>query len=338
MVSVSVRVCVVGMFIHVLACRRHVSCFWFICFFFFSSRRRHTRCREVSWARRCVQETGINAEYMGREKDAMNLSMNLATQKRKQEALHNPRFGQNSYPYECLGRDHQKVAEGQKEAERERKREIISKQLSDISMKQKLLTKERQGQCKASLDFPSFSAKPSNKLQYKKFLLQQMELDKDRRKLEKEFDRLQISEAPVVEKSSRRSKPTPAQIPLEKPSEKRFRMEKAEKALDKVYMDKSIKNYHTQVKETAEKRKESAVKLAEVLERQIKDRNDKKQRDRSLLRDWKTSSASHAARPVERKRKINETSENNAMIDLVSPNTHSPSPSKRCCKCNKSFV
>eukprot|EP00831_Metopus_contortus_P034115 TRINITY_DN27251_c0_g1_i2.p1 TRINITY_DN27251_c0_g1~~TRINITY_DN27251_c0_g1_i2.p1 ORF type:complete len:153 (-),score=42.72 TRINITY_DN27251_c0_g1_i2:10-438(-) len=27
--------------------------------FFFSSRRRHTRCREVSWARRCVQETVI---------------------------------------------------------------------------------------------------------------------------------------------------------------------------------------------------------------------------------------------------------------------------------------
>eukprot|EP00831_Metopus_contortus_P025118 TRINITY_DN21739_c0_g1_i2.p2 TRINITY_DN21739_c0_g1~~TRINITY_DN21739_c0_g1_i2.p2 ORF type:complete len:155 (-),score=18.26 TRINITY_DN21739_c0_g1_i2:48-512(-) len=32
----------------------------FVCyFFFFSSRRRHTRCREVSWARRCVQETGF---------------------------------------------------------------------------------------------------------------------------------------------------------------------------------------------------------------------------------------------------------------------------------------
>eukprot|EP00831_Metopus_contortus_P048808 TRINITY_DN39989_c0_g1_i1.p2 TRINITY_DN39989_c0_g1~~TRINITY_DN39989_c0_g1_i1.p2 ORF type:complete len:167 (+),score=38.22 TRINITY_DN39989_c0_g1_i1:2-502(+) len=32
---------------------------WFFSFvFFFSSRRRHTRCREVSWARRCVQETG----------------------------------------------------------------------------------------------------------------------------------------------------------------------------------------------------------------------------------------------------------------------------------------
>eukprot|EP00831_Metopus_contortus_P062227 TRINITY_DN54270_c0_g1_i1.p2 TRINITY_DN54270_c0_g1~~TRINITY_DN54270_c0_g1_i1.p2 ORF type:complete len:152 (+),score=47.72 TRINITY_DN54270_c0_g1_i1:32-487(+) len=32
----------------------------FIDFFFFSSRRRHTRCREVSWARRCVQETGVH--------------------------------------------------------------------------------------------------------------------------------------------------------------------------------------------------------------------------------------------------------------------------------------
>eukprot|EP01015_Nassula_variabilis_P024625 TRINITY_DN4729_c0_g1_i2.p2 TRINITY_DN4729_c0_g1~~TRINITY_DN4729_c0_g1_i2.p2 ORF type:complete len:115 (+),score=35.35 TRINITY_DN4729_c0_g1_i2:1-345(+) len=27
------------------------------CSFFFSSRRRHTRCSGVSWARRCVQET-----------------------------------------------------------------------------------------------------------------------------------------------------------------------------------------------------------------------------------------------------------------------------------------
>eukprot|EP01016_Furgasonia_blochmanni_P047572 TRINITY_DN7000_c0_g1_i4.p1 TRINITY_DN7000_c0_g1~~TRINITY_DN7000_c0_g1_i4.p1 ORF type:complete len:160 (+),score=29.94 TRINITY_DN7000_c0_g1_i4:2-481(+) len=34
-------------------------------YFFFSSRRRHTRSCLVSWARRCVQETGINAEYMG---------------------------------------------------------------------------------------------------------------------------------------------------------------------------------------------------------------------------------------------------------------------------------
>eukprot|EP00831_Metopus_contortus_P061107 TRINITY_DN52982_c0_g1_i1.p3 TRINITY_DN52982_c0_g1~~TRINITY_DN52982_c0_g1_i1.p3 ORF type:complete len:113 (-),score=26.77 TRINITY_DN52982_c0_g1_i1:176-514(-) len=36
-------------------------CFCFFGFFFFSSRRRHTRCREVSWARRCVQETEIKS-------------------------------------------------------------------------------------------------------------------------------------------------------------------------------------------------------------------------------------------------------------------------------------
>eukprot|EP00831_Metopus_contortus_P047282 TRINITY_DN38116_c0_g1_i1.p2 TRINITY_DN38116_c0_g1~~TRINITY_DN38116_c0_g1_i1.p2 ORF type:complete len:134 (+),score=54.07 TRINITY_DN38116_c0_g1_i1:90-491(+) len=33
--------------------------------FFFSSRRRHTRCREVSWARRCVQETGYQRRVHG---------------------------------------------------------------------------------------------------------------------------------------------------------------------------------------------------------------------------------------------------------------------------------
>eukprot|EP00831_Metopus_contortus_P034193 TRINITY_DN27298_c0_g1_i1.p1 TRINITY_DN27298_c0_g1~~TRINITY_DN27298_c0_g1_i1.p1 ORF type:complete len:149 (-),score=35.77 TRINITY_DN27298_c0_g1_i1:91-537(-) len=37
--------------------------FLFLFFFFFSSRRRHTRCREVSWARRCVQETGQQKYY-----------------------------------------------------------------------------------------------------------------------------------------------------------------------------------------------------------------------------------------------------------------------------------
>eukprot|EP01015_Nassula_variabilis_P023198 TRINITY_DN4327_c0_g1_i4.p4 TRINITY_DN4327_c0_g1~~TRINITY_DN4327_c0_g1_i4.p4 ORF type:complete len:103 (-),score=31.27 TRINITY_DN4327_c0_g1_i4:144-452(-) len=31
--------------------------------FFFSSRRRHTRCSGVSWARRCVQETGYGYNY-----------------------------------------------------------------------------------------------------------------------------------------------------------------------------------------------------------------------------------------------------------------------------------
>eukprot|EP00831_Metopus_contortus_P075589 TRINITY_DN6936_c0_g1_i3.p2 TRINITY_DN6936_c0_g1~~TRINITY_DN6936_c0_g1_i3.p2 ORF type:complete len:105 (-),score=36.09 TRINITY_DN6936_c0_g1_i3:162-476(-) len=39
-------------------------------FFFFSSRRRHTRCREVSWARRCVQETVSTQSTWGSKGDA----------------------------------------------------------------------------------------------------------------------------------------------------------------------------------------------------------------------------------------------------------------------------
>eukprot|EP01016_Furgasonia_blochmanni_P032438 TRINITY_DN3345_c0_g1_i16.p1 TRINITY_DN3345_c0_g1~~TRINITY_DN3345_c0_g1_i16.p1 ORF type:complete len:198 (+),score=25.61 TRINITY_DN3345_c0_g1_i16:18-611(+) len=38
--------------------------------FFFSSRRRHTRQESVSWARRCVQETGLNEEiYSSKDQD-----------------------------------------------------------------------------------------------------------------------------------------------------------------------------------------------------------------------------------------------------------------------------
>eukprot|EP00831_Metopus_contortus_P018240 TRINITY_DN17778_c0_g1_i1.p1 TRINITY_DN17778_c0_g1~~TRINITY_DN17778_c0_g1_i1.p1 ORF type:complete len:150 (-),score=45.20 TRINITY_DN17778_c0_g1_i1:39-488(-) len=41
---------------------------WSMRCFFFSSRRRHTRCREVSWARRCVQETVSTQSTWGRKK------------------------------------------------------------------------------------------------------------------------------------------------------------------------------------------------------------------------------------------------------------------------------
>ncbi len=38
----------------------------FVCFvFFFSCRRRHTRCSGVSWARRCVREARGNTEARG---------------------------------------------------------------------------------------------------------------------------------------------------------------------------------------------------------------------------------------------------------------------------------
>eukprot|EP01016_Furgasonia_blochmanni_P040436 TRINITY_DN5163_c0_g1_i5.p1 TRINITY_DN5163_c0_g1~~TRINITY_DN5163_c0_g1_i5.p1 ORF type:complete len:531 (-),score=136.43 TRINITY_DN5163_c0_g1_i5:207-1799(-) len=48
--------------------------------FFFSSRRRHTRSCLVSWARRCVQETGgINAEYMGIPNQTADIQNNMGS-------------------------------------------------------------------------------------------------------------------------------------------------------------------------------------------------------------------------------------------------------------------
>eukprot|EP00831_Metopus_contortus_P059622 TRINITY_DN5159_c0_g1_i1.p1 TRINITY_DN5159_c0_g1~~TRINITY_DN5159_c0_g1_i1.p1 ORF type:complete len:178 (-),score=62.84 TRINITY_DN5159_c0_g1_i1:146-679(-) len=44
-------------------------------FFFFSSRRRHTRCREVSWARRCVQETVSTQSTWGKKINNFDLSL-----------------------------------------------------------------------------------------------------------------------------------------------------------------------------------------------------------------------------------------------------------------------
>eukprot|EP00825_Cyclidium_porcatum_P003800 TRINITY_DN11764_c0_g1_i3.p4 TRINITY_DN11764_c0_g1~~TRINITY_DN11764_c0_g1_i3.p4 ORF type:complete len:124 (-),score=44.99 TRINITY_DN11764_c0_g1_i3:87-458(-) len=44
-----------------------MSSLMFLFFFFFSSRRRHTRSCLVSWARRCVQETGTWREPRGIE-------------------------------------------------------------------------------------------------------------------------------------------------------------------------------------------------------------------------------------------------------------------------------
>eukprot|EP01016_Furgasonia_blochmanni_P036197 TRINITY_DN409_c0_g1_i2.p1 TRINITY_DN409_c0_g1~~TRINITY_DN409_c0_g1_i2.p1 ORF type:complete len:293 (-),score=26.68 TRINITY_DN409_c0_g1_i2:128-1006(-) len=55
--------------------------------FFFSSRRRHTRQESVSWARRCVQETGVGSslyDNMSMSND-QNLQFNLMT--------NNPLFG-----------------------------------------------------------------------------------------------------------------------------------------------------------------------------------------------------------------------------------------------------
>eukprot|EP00831_Metopus_contortus_P020177 TRINITY_DN18859_c0_g1_i1.p2 TRINITY_DN18859_c0_g1~~TRINITY_DN18859_c0_g1_i1.p2 ORF type:complete len:145 (+),score=30.42 TRINITY_DN18859_c0_g1_i1:42-476(+) len=66
--------------------------FFFVYFcFFFSSRRRHTRCREVSWARRCVQETGTNSEislcFSKKGTDFLKIEIDLSTLREKASIL-----------------------------------------------------------------------------------------------------------------------------------------------------------------------------------------------------------------------------------------------------------
>eukprot|EP00831_Metopus_contortus_P044913 TRINITY_DN35997_c0_g1_i1.p3 TRINITY_DN35997_c0_g1~~TRINITY_DN35997_c0_g1_i1.p3 ORF type:complete len:121 (+),score=36.45 TRINITY_DN35997_c0_g1_i1:42-404(+) len=55
--------------------------------FFFSSRRRHTRCREVSWARRCVQETESKQKNIVKSPPRLQHSISAAAQKARAEAV-----------------------------------------------------------------------------------------------------------------------------------------------------------------------------------------------------------------------------------------------------------
>eukprot|EP01016_Furgasonia_blochmanni_P055283 TRINITY_DN9221_c0_g1_i3.p1 TRINITY_DN9221_c0_g1~~TRINITY_DN9221_c0_g1_i3.p1 ORF type:complete len:559 (-),score=115.22 TRINITY_DN9221_c0_g1_i3:468-2144(-) len=64
--------------------------------FFFSSRRRHTRSCLVSWARRCVQETGIDSNFSSeRQKILMLRSRNLGHLRKMQRKLKESEFKNN---------------------------------------------------------------------------------------------------------------------------------------------------------------------------------------------------------------------------------------------------
>eukprot|EP00825_Cyclidium_porcatum_P042174 TRINITY_DN5708_c0_g1_i1.p1 TRINITY_DN5708_c0_g1~~TRINITY_DN5708_c0_g1_i1.p1 ORF type:complete len:580 (+),score=140.14 TRINITY_DN5708_c0_g1_i1:2-1741(+) len=73
--------------------------FWILCqylfvcfdfFFFFSSRRRHTRSCLVSWARRCVQETGYQRRVHGKEKKKNSeIKISIYNQQMEQDSPQN---------------------------------------------------------------------------------------------------------------------------------------------------------------------------------------------------------------------------------------------------------
>ena len=95
----------------------------------------------------------------------------------------------NCYKYEEYGKDHNREVEQRKEEEREKKRDVIRQQLDALSNKQRQI----QTQFRTSVDAPSSKQKPTQKLEHKKLLLQQLELDRDKRKLAKQYQKLQDS-------------------------------------------------------------------------------------------------------------------------------------------------
>eukprot|EP00831_Metopus_contortus_P070965 TRINITY_DN64907_c0_g2_i3.p1 TRINITY_DN64907_c0_g2~~TRINITY_DN64907_c0_g2_i3.p1 ORF type:complete len:318 (-),score=61.41 TRINITY_DN64907_c0_g2_i3:124-1077(-) len=73
-----------------------------VCFvFFFSSRRRHTRCREVSWARRCVQETASS-----------DFSFSSLLQAPAEDEITEPICSENTMPSKLEAGAHLTPAEG----------------------------------------------------------------------------------------------------------------------------------------------------------------------------------------------------------------------------------
>lgn len=128
-----------------------------------------------------------------------------------------------NYKYEELGKDHNKDVEYKKEKERQKKRNQIYKQLEVLDTKKKNISKEMQSQAvRSGLDMPSFVIKPSSKLEYKKLLLQQIEIDKEKRKLSKQYDRLKGQVIPQDETKSNESpeKKNHLQPGIEKKKEK----------------------------------------------------------------------------------------------------------------------
>lgn len=111
----------------------------------------------------------------------------------------------NEYKHEELGKDHQKEVEDKKEAEREKRRQIITKQLNELDAKKRKIAKEMNIQNKTSIDLPSFVPKPSRKLEHKMMLLQQMEIDKEKRRLEKEANKLNSTIQPISLKLSEKN-------------------------------------------------------------------------------------------------------------------------------------
>ena len=79
------------------------------------------------------------------------------------------------------------------------------------------------------------------------------------------------------------------------------------------------------------------MKLADTLEKQIKERNERRKNEKAVSRDWsqnKVPNKNPATSSIQRTNKINETSKHNAMVALISPSAYINFPQRSCAECH----
>eukprot|EP01022_Parablepharisma_sp_SALTPOND_P024975 TRINITY_DN564_c0_g1_i1.p3 TRINITY_DN564_c0_g1~~TRINITY_DN564_c0_g1_i1.p3 ORF type:complete len:571 (-),score=85.77 TRINITY_DN564_c0_g1_i1:2413-4125(-) len=185
-------------------------------------------------------------EKLDKEKEALTISMQNAAVNKKKTEEEAKRANTSQYNYIKLGKDHQREVEQKREQEREKRRQIVNNQLKALNEKQRALAKEMQG-TKGTIETPSFIPKPDRKLEYKKLLLQQMELDREKRKLAKKLKEAESNKELFV--------PTEYRTNL---------LKKDQKLVPNHYNDLNIKVYKVDAKikqrtKSSEKEREKAM-------------------------------------------------------------------------------
>eukprot|EP01022_Parablepharisma_sp_SALTPOND_P018357 TRINITY_DN2993_c0_g1_i1.p1 TRINITY_DN2993_c0_g1~~TRINITY_DN2993_c0_g1_i1.p1 ORF type:complete len:556 (-),score=37.12 TRINITY_DN2993_c0_g1_i1:3971-5638(-) len=261
------------------------------------------------------------------------------------------------YQYEGYGTDHQKIVENAKEQLREQLRQKVQERLEQeqprTGAKEKLMNTEVKT-C-GNLSLPSFNPKPNTRAEYKKNLLNQIQSDRERRMKRREQEKTTIDgKLAELLKGSYVDMFSTAKAGLKQEyynsvkTLERRRTEKLEKREeDRKVMQAAIEEYQQQLARIQNLRKvrsqvqfeqTNATKLAEVLNKQIDDYNNKKKLDKSTNKEWKVrpQKNTEGSQKVMRTRKINETSAQNILVEHVSPGTlTTDSVCKKCTDCSK---
>eukprot|EP00826_Nyctotherus_ovalis_P017958 TRINITY_DN1531_c0_g1_i8.p1 TRINITY_DN1531_c0_g1~~TRINITY_DN1531_c0_g1_i8.p1 ORF type:complete len:451 (-),score=126.83 TRINITY_DN1531_c0_g1_i8:117-1469(-) len=254
---------------------------------------------------------------------------------------------EDGYNYEGYGTDYQKIVESSKEEGREKLRRRVVEQIeqSNSTEKERLMnldTKNGGG----NLALPSFNKQKTNKEEYKKSLLSQIEADRDRRiqrrNQEKSDSRVIIQELAKGEYVDKFSQMRAGQKQEYYDSVKEIEKRKQEKRelaeKDKKTMDNVIEKYQKSVKHDKVMKERNRAKWAATLDKQINELNHKIKEEVEMIKEWraKPDKREESEVKIKRTRKINETSPQNLLVECFSPDLIiTEEHSKKCMECSK---